>query len=199
MRFAHLVYCSLTVLALLVLGACSAVHIQSGPPTQEERVERSSQQGSDLRSEWANRLAGVSPLKKVDMVKDFMDSVTTRYIRFGRQVAQQWRDVADEQQREVSAEEMRRAVEAGTETDRPVLDAYDDMVDYGISEVRQDSYLDGNTENLLLEYRDLYDAVRGQVFIPNGTREAYEDNLYRIENELAKLSRHLEEDLQGYQ
>lgn len=186
------------VFSLSLLAACSSVRIHTGPPTEKQATETSEERGRGLRSQWADQLGRAQAMDKIWMVRQFIDSTDALLIRIGRQIADQWNEGEIGRGRQIPASEMREVISASVSTDQPLLEAYDDMVDYGVQEVRRTNFFDQETINLLLDMRDHYDKTHGEVLYPGLDRPAYEDNLLTLTLEAERLSALLEQDLRRY-
>ena len=186
------------VVLLSLLTACSSVRIHTGPPTEKQATETSEERGQGLRSQWADQLGRAQAMDKIWMVRQFIDSTDALLIRIGRKIADQWNEGEVGRGRQIPASEMREVISASVSTDQPLLEAYDDMVDYGVQEVRRTNFFDDETIGLLLDMRDHYDETHGEVLYPGLDRPAYEDNLLTLTLEAERLSALLEQDLRRY-
>lgn len=194
----RLISLSAVVLILLLISACSSVRIQTGPPSEKQATQTSEERGQGLRSQWADQLSRAQAKDKIWMVRQFIDSTSALLIRIGDQIADQWRQGEVGRAQEIPPEEMRGVIESSIRTDQPLLEAYDDMVDYGVNEVRHTSYFDEETLGYLLDLRDQYDKTHGEVLYPDMSRVDYEDNLRALQIESERLSTRLRDDLARY-
>ena len=122
---------SLLLIAGLCLTGCG-VNIETGPPTADERSRTSEVRGKGVRSDWVNRFELATVSTKGMMFKTFVDSVSSRYIEYGYSVSDQWRQGNEGRGQEVSDTEMREMVARWTETEKPLIESYDDVVEYAI-------------------------------------------------------------------
>ena len=180
------------------MTGCSAVRIQTGPPTETQATRTSEERGQGLRSQWADQLSRAKPLDKMWMVRQNIDSTGALLIRIGEQISDQWSQGEIGRGQEISPDEMRGVIEASVRTDQPLLDAYDDMVDHGVNEVRYTNFFDEETVQYLLELRDHYDKTHGEVLYPSISRVDYEENLRTLQSEAERLSAQLKNDLLRY-
>jgi hypothetical protein len=180
------------------MSGCSSINIQSGPPTDEEATSESTELGRRVRADWTNRLRGVNSVQQTAIMRSFIDSTAARYIRYGLQVSDRWREENDRQGIEIPISEIRRMIDASTETEVPLFEAYEDVLEYGINLILEARYLEAETEDLLIEYREHYLEVYSAVFYPNGTRLDYEDRLYQLQRRSEDISLRLGEDLDKY-
>jgi len=185
-------------LGLIFVIGCSSVRIQTGPPSDREATQSSEERGQGLRSQWADELSRARPLDKIWMVRQNIDSTGALLIRIGRQISEQWSQGEIGRGVEITAEEIRVVIENSVRTDQPLLDAYDDMVDYGVNEVRHTNFFDQETMGYLIALRDHYDKTHGEVLYPSMSRVGYDDNLEALQLEAEKLSARLKDDLLRY-
>jgi|WetSurMetagenome_2_1015567.scaffolds.fasta_scaffold379722_2 hypothetical protein len=179
------------LLAGMITG-CSSVHIQTGPPTDSELTAQTEDSGRRFVATWADRLQNASPLQQADMLRFFMDSTTARYLRFGEQVNGTWRDEGKRRGSQVPVEEIRKMVERSTQIDLPMLEAYEDVLEYGVDLIKEQKSLEPSVAEKLIEYRDLYIEIYSGVFYPNGTREEYENLMQSLGVRAQEMSRELE-------
>ncbi len=186
------------MLCLLGICGCSAIKIETGPASNEEATRSSEVQAKGLRSDFSNRLEGASPQQKAWMVKGFIDSVTVRYYRVGFMIADHWDEGNDGRGQDIPAAEMQRVVENSFSKDFPLFESYDDIVDYGLNEIRETRFFDDGTDRLLAELGEDYYAAYNYVFYPKGNARDYRDGLYRNQTDTEELSRKVSEDLNRY-
>jgi hypothetical protein len=179
------------------LAGCTSVKIQTGPPTDEEYTQQSEVQAKQLKSDWYQRLNGATPLDQLRLIRTFVDTTAARYLRFGENVADQWRQGNDSQPTPVPASDMRTAVDNTLKTDMPVIKAHEEILEYGVDEILRSGYFDPEIEKLLKQQRDLFYDVYSAVFYPSGTvddyifrmdetRRALEENSSRLEYEMTR-------------
>jgi len=184
---------------VILVAACSSVKIQTGPAGEAEAAESSELRGKGLRAEYKNRLDQAGPIEKVQLWTDFVDSVTVWYLRTGSNIADQWRQGSEGRGQEVPVEEMRQVVSNSIASDLPLLESYDDIVDYGLAEIQRTDFVDDTTDSLLNELRDHYYDVYGYVFLPNGTRSDYEHGLEDLRLSTEELAGQVDRDIRRYQ
>ena len=182
----------------MVAAACSSVNIQTGPPTEEESAHRSSVQARDLKSEWHRRLDAAGAMDKIRLVQMFIDTTANRYIRYGRNVTTMWEKENDRLGRDIPAAEIMQAVESSTAVDRPMIDAQEDVMEYGVEEVLRTDYFDDETEGLLNQMRQLYLEAYSAAFLPSVGVTEYRYRLDDVESELADISDLLSRDISRY-
>lgn len=183
----------------IVLSGCSSIHIQTGPQTNAEAAQSSADRGSQFRSEWMNRLGRANVIDQGAMLATFIDSTSARYIRYGYRVADTWRSESDRVGVDVPVEEIRRMLDRTLETEGPLLEAYEDVLEYGINQISEARYFDSRTEELLAAHRDQFLEVYSAVFYPNGNWEDFESTLQRMQQRIEDTSRDLKDQLRQYQ
>ncbi|MCD6250557.1 MAG: hypothetical protein J7J98_09530 [candidate division Zixibacteria bacterium] len=182
----------------IALCSCQSIKIRTGPPTDDEATVQSADRGSQVRSEWADRLRRATLPQQATLLKGFVDSTCARYIRFGYQIADTWRDESDRRGTEIPVADIRQMIDASTRTDLPLFEAYEDVLEYGIDGIREARFFQPRTEDLLIEYRDHYLEIYSAVFYPNGSQEEFESRLRMLRTRSEDLSLKLEEELQRY-
>ena len=183
---------------VLAVWGCQSITIRTGPPTDEEAAAQSADLGSRVRSEWTDKLSRASLPQQAALLKSFVDSTCARYVQYGFQIVDMWRDESDRRGVEIPVADIRQIVDASTRTDQPLFEAYEDVLEYGIDGIRDARYFETQTEELLIEYRDHYLDVYAAVFYPNGSREEFESRLRTLQVESEELSLRLKEELERY-
>jgi uncharacterized protein YceK len=191
-------FVSITICLAAALIGCQSIKIHTGPPTDEESIAYSTERGSKIRSEWTDRLRGISVPQQAVLLKTFMDSTSASYMRYGFQIANKWRDESDRRGSEIPVADIRQMIENSTRTDLPLFEAYEDVLEYGLDGIRESRFFERRTEEMLLRYRDHYLDVYSAVFYPNGDREEFEDRLRTLQRQSENLSLDLEEVLRRY-
>ena len=183
------------LLPLMTLMACSAIHVETGPQTDAEATADSEDRARQLRISWANRLQNAPTLDKVRLIATFMDSSTSGYLRYGENVAATW--LAEENRRgiEVPVEDIRRMVEVSNQTEWPIFEAYEDIIDHGLELIEKTREMPMALEGLLSECRDHNTEVFSAVMYPNGTREEYEDRIRDLRLRTDQLRLDLRDEL----
>jgi len=184
---------------LALLPGCRSIKIHTGPPTDEEATVQSADRGRQVRTDWANRLQSATTPQQAAMLRTFIDSTSARYIRYGFRIADMWRDENRQRGTEVPVAEIRRFVENSTQTELPLLEAYEEVIEFGINEILKAGFFEPRTEELLIRHRDHYIEVYSAVFYPNGSRENFEFRLQTLQARTEEISRELEEELRRYE
>ncbi|MBN1211559.1 MAG: hypothetical protein JXA92_03200 [candidate division Zixibacteria bacterium] len=187
------------ILALfLIIIGISCVKIETGPESKEQRTETSELRARDFRVNWVNRFNPVPPVEKALLLKDLLDSVSVRYLRYGRRVADEWYQGNTGRGQPVPDTEMRQVVSTWNETEQPLLDAYEETVEYSIGKIKEAAFFDGEVIKLLRENIELFYEIRSGVFYPSGTLEDYEDRLDELTNRRTNQSENLDYELSRY-
>lgn len=190
----------LSVLAPMMLTlACSSVHIKTGPATDADLIQDSEDRGSRMKAEWSDKLQTATPVQQASIIRGFVDSTTARFIRFGNQVVEMWQKESDRRGAQLSADEVRKIIERSNQFDLPLLEAYDDVLEFGVNLVIDSRFFDSPVTDKLINYRDLYYDVYNAVFYPNGGLDDYERQLGNIEADTRQTSQLLADELRRYQ
>ena len=190
----------LTVLVPTIMTlACSSIHIKTGPPTDTELTQESEDRGRQLRIKWSDQLQQASPVQQASMMRSMIDSTTAQFVRFGYQVLDMWRTESDRRGTQLTAKEVREAIERTNQFDMPLLDAYEDVLEFGVELVISGKFFDSQVKDKLMDYRNLYYDVYSAVFFPSGGLEEYERKLVDLEANTRQTSQLLGEELIRYQ
>ncbi|MDX9858688.1 MAG: hypothetical protein RBT76_12925 [candidate division Zixibacteria bacterium] len=194
MRYYRLTF---SMAAVLLLGA-GCVKIETSSGDSEQRTHLSAQSAADLRADWARSLQNATPTETAQMLARKIDAVSSAYAAYSLQVAEQWRDGNNTKGEPIPASDMRRYVQGWVATERPLLDANDDMIEYAFARIKEQGGLDDETveiaRRLIASYYELYSAV----FIPNGDVTDYEYTVGQRRSDVENLVGELERDLARY-
>ena len=130
--------------------------------------------------------------------KTFIDSVAASYFRFGSDLANQWYQGNEGRGEDVPASEMRQMIDGWLDSNQPLLQGYEDVVEYGWERLKEIGFFDGRTEDLLQESMDNYYEVYSAVFYPTGVLRDYEERLERLRFDTEQLSRDIQDDIARY-
>jgi hypothetical protein len=187
---------AVAILAVSLAGC--GVRVQTGPASDEQQTERSEVTGKNQRIVWKNRFDAAPARQRLAFLKDYIDSTVANYFRFGQNIADEWRKGEEGRSEAISGDEMRRRIDATLTTQRPILEANDDVVDYAMGRIEEDRFFDRVTMEIVRRYRDGYFHVYDVVFLPAATRQEYLDRLYSEQSRLENLSREVGNDLGRY-
>ena len=197
MKFHH--RCGLGIFALLlplIFSAC--VNIETGPESKEQRTETSELRARDFRVSWVNRFNPAPPIEKAILLKSLLDSVSVRYLNYGDRVADEWNRGNIGRGEPVPDTEMRQVVSAWNETEQPLLDAYEETVEYSIGKIKEAAFFDGEVVELFQENIELFYEIRSGIFYPAGTIKDYDYRLEDLKRRRAESSEKLEYELSRY-
>jgi len=180
----------------IMFSAC--VHIETGPESKEQRTETSELRARDFRVSWVNRFNPAPPVEKAFILKDLLDSVSVRNLRYGRRVADEWHQGNTGREQPVPDTEMRQVVTAWNETEQPLLDAYEETVEYSIGKIKEAAFFDGDVIKFFQENIKLFYEIRSSVFYPAGTVKDYEYRLDELKSRQSNLSENLDYELSRY-
>lgn len=176
---------------------CSAVKIETGQ-TREEAVESSRERSSLVRSQWAQQVNAADPVGKVELLIGHVEATMERYFGFADEIKYQWQQAEDGRGQQVSSDEMRKMIEAWSVTQRPVLDANDDNLEYARRQALASNYFGPEFKERLDGLCDRYYDAYSSIFYPSGTLAAYSDGLLRAERELDRQIELTQDALASY-
>jgi hypothetical protein len=167
----------------VVLGGCSSLKIETGQ-TREEAVDSSRERSSRIRSQWAQQVDAAPPVERVELLITLVEGVTDQYFNFGNEVKYRWQEAEDGRGEEVPASEMRTMIEAWSETQKPILDANDDNLEYTRRRIRETQLFDSDFDERIDGLCDKYYEVYSTVFFPTADLQQYRDDLAQRQIEL---------------
>jgi hypothetical protein len=179
---------AVAALTLLWFSGCESVKIRTGP-TVETATESAEMQARKIRAEFHAGLVDAEPREMIQRLKVHVDSVSAVYVRYGRSIADEWRKGNDARGEQIPAAEMMETVKRWTATQKPILDAYEDNVEYALQEIERSRAFNQAVLRQTQEFADQLYRVRSAVFYPNGTVRDYEDALYDASAQTERMSR----------
>jgi hypothetical protein len=182
---------------ILAVAGCSAIKIETGR-TAEEQAAVSSSQASELRRNWARSFDSATETSKAALLKQHIDTTSARLVYIGRQFAREWDNGNRGRGAAIPAADFQRVIENSLAKDRPILQAWEDNLEYGWDWVRDSSRFDSRVKGLFGEMVDQYYDVSGVVLFPKGDVETYTADLDRVQDNTESLSRELAGELERY-
>lgn len=184
------------IFGLLNISGC--VKIETGPETAEQRTETSELRARDFKVNWVSRFGRISQIQKADQLHTLIDSVSMKYFYYARQVADQWRQGNTGRGTQVPDSEMREMVSRWNESEVPLLDAYEEVVEYSIRDLNDSAFFNESVLKQFRENIELFYEIRNKVFYPSGTVEEYELKIEYLKSQLKEQSFNLEQELRRY-
>jgi hypothetical protein len=191
------VYGVLALFGLIMISGC--VHIETGPESKEQRTETSAMRARDFRVNWVGRFDPAPPVEKALLLKDLLDSVSDKYLGYGSRVADEWHQGNTGRGKQVPDSEMQQMVTAWNASEQPLLDAYEETVEYSIGRIKDAAFFDSDVIKLFRENIELFYQIRSDIFYPAGTVEDYEYRLDELRKRQRGLSESLGSELSRYQ
>lgn len=194
---------AVAVISLLALVSglwlgCQSVKISTGPPTDEQATSSSEARAKELKTEWYSRLNAASPPQKMALVLDLVDSTAAQLVRYGYRIADLWHDANRGSGREVPDTEMRQVVENSIRNDLPLLESFEEMLEFGVAEILRAEYFDDPAIGALKAFQEQYYDVYSAVFYPAGTVDDYEYRLGTLESETRETGAQLQRELDRF-
>jgi len=183
------------LLAVLVLSGC--VKIETGQ-TLEEATESNELRARQVRSQWANQLNAATPQETADLVKQHLDSVSAMYVRYGFKIVDEWHRGNEGRGKVIEAAEMRQVVDAWVAGQKPILDAYEHNLEFGLDKIKESRFFASETLTLFERFGEEFYAVRSVVFYPNRDVETYENKLIESQKLIESISLELGSELAKY-
>lgn len=182
----------LFVLSLLLASVfgCAGVKIETGQTEREAELEVNDR-ASRLRREWAAKINTLNAKRTAIELTSYVNSVCTRYLKFGDDVASRWHEASAGRGEEVGAKEMLDFVQAWTAKEKPLLVAYTDNIEYASNKIKAAGELAPDDIDRIDELVDLYYRVYNAAFYPNNNVDSYEQDLSRTHQSLTRLTENL--------
>ena len=184
--------------AILVLVMTGCVKIETGPETEEQLTQSSDLRGRDFRVTWVNRFTGKTPVEKGQMYNDLIDSVSSVYLRYGYNVADEWRKGNAGRGQLVPDAEMQKVVEASVRTQKPMFQAYEDALEYAYRQLDESGTYSPSDMGIFKRHLDELYRIYSVVFYPSGTVDDYELALRDLESNQRSLGDSVIEMLDRY-
>ena len=187
------------LLPLLAVSVCfwsSCVKIEKGSP--DEAAAHADMQASNLRTEWANRILDAEPLEVGQLLIAHAEAVSRSYAEYGHQVALEWEEGETQSGRTIPGSEMRTVIAGWNESNRPVLQANEDNLEYAYAVARDARYFDDAAMSALKNVVDAYYTVYNAVFLPSSDRTAYADEVWQAERGARRAVDEARQELSRY-
>jgi hypothetical protein len=181
-----------------MLGQTGCISVETGPATEEQQRRHSNVQASDVTHDWSERFRQAEAHERGFVVKMLIDSVSAHYFRYGRRVADDWISRNESSPAQVSAETVREGMQRSNESLEPVFRAYEEVIEFTITEMKRDGPYNQPTFELLDSFADQFYKVYSSVFFPRGSARDYVDILEDSRAETESISQNLAEELERY-
>lgn len=179
------------------MSCLSCVTIETGA-TPDETKESSEDLASRLRGEWGVRLKNATPKQAAFHLLQHYQHVTTLYLDYGRRVALEWQKGEEGRGGIIEDVEMREMTQTWIDSEKPILKAYDDNLEYGRAYILDKQFFQSDFKNAMTRLVDNYYKVFSFVFYPQGYRLDYEDKLEKMKYDSQELIDSYRETLKNY-
>ncbi|MEW6413345.1 MAG: hypothetical protein AB1483_12885 [Candidatus Zixiibacteriota bacterium] len=164
----------------------------------ERAAEISEETAGRIRREWAAQVKQATPYQVAGLLVEHFDRVTAVYFHFGRELVEKWREGEQGRGQVIPGSEMREMVDRWTETQQPVLTAYDDNLELAYRELTTSGIFADDFRRILKRLVDEYYGVYSAVFLPMGTLGEYEHRLEQVEYEAEAISQEYRDYLERF-
>jgi hypothetical protein len=182
---------------MMIITGCG-VTIQTGPEDEQRQSEVSEARAKQIRADYATRFQGQDSKVIVGHLKYLVDSVSANYLRYGNEMAREWRNANEGRGTPVSDTEMGDLISRSNQSQQQIYGAYEDVVELGISRMKWLKEFDQTTLGLLAQFSQQFYEVRSTVFYPPDSVEKYEQVLAETQTDLERMSRELTTELRRY-
>ncbi len=170
-------------LTALVCGGC--IKIESGGV--EEAREPANAEARRTRAKWADQFQNATPEQMADLVIRHVGFATDNYLRMGRDVLYEWRRGEEGRGESIPGSEMVGMVEAWISSEKPVLKAWEDNLEYGLDRIRETNRFDQPHLDALSAVADQFYISHSFVMYPAGSSSDYASGLDDLERETETL------------
>lgn len=174
------------LMAFLLAAGCG-VKVTTGQSAEEASLVNE-ERARAMKSQFAEQFLDLRPSAQGDMLIDYFRRVGGGLVQFGRDISNQWRQGEQGRGETIEASEMREQVRRWTTSEKPILRAWEENLEFGLRRLREQHYYGERAMTSLREMVDYYYDAYSEVVFPNGTREEYESTLYDIENQIDELA-----------
>lgn len=161
-------------MAILTVG-CANIKIESGGT--EDRTENNRDRASDIRAEFAEQLNSTTPVGQVNYLADYAEFVGGNTVDYGETMVRQWKEGEDGRSEVITGEEMRGLIDRSIASERPILKAWEDNIEYAYRVIQTDGFFTSDMIELLKQLLDAYYELNSAVMFPMGTVDDYEYNI----------------------
>ena len=113
-------------------------------------------------------------------------------------MAGDWRTGNDVRGQLIPDTEIRQLIDRSNESQRPLMKAYEDVLEYSLEQIKQSKFFRTSTEDLIQSHIDRFYDVNSAVFYPSGTVDDYEYRLDEAKKASESASRELGLEVDGY-
>jgi len=183
-------------LLVISLGTLSCgITIKTGQTT-EEAVASSETRARGIRANWARWVDNAEPKEVAYILKDYIDSTSMSLLSYGWRLEEKWREGNAGRGEAIPDSEMRKIIDAWVTRDRPILEAWEDNIEYAWELIRRQAYYGQPEMSAIKEVIDQYYGVYSGVMFPKGTVEDYSDRLRLLQSETESISQSLSQELE---
>lgn len=186
---------SFFLLSVILMVCTCGVKIETGQ-TQEEAQASSQITANQIKSDWARLINGSSPRDVGFHLKTHIENISDKLIEYGFRLAEKWQEGNEGRGVPIPDKEMRSVIENWVSRDKPIIDAWEDNIDYALNRLIADGFY---TQEIIASVDKLinhFNIVYSTLLFPVGDVRKYEDQLRDIKNETETLSRNLEIELE---
>jgi hypothetical protein len=184
------------VVCSLLFASCKAIKIETGA-TAEEQTASNTERSSNYKREWSVLFNSLGRIDQIRLLQRHIDSTAFRYVSYGKSIAEQWKEGSAGRGAPISDDEMRVVVDQWIATQKALLDANDEILEYGLFRLKEQKDVDPEIMSAVHSLADRYYDCHGTVFLPSGTAQDYENRVFENHRALEDASFQLSRLLQS--
>lgn len=169
----------LLLLGLVAFGGCSSIKIETGE-TPEEKNESTQEQARQFRVRWSSDFERASELRKVELLIAHVQRMENWYQQLGDTLTHRWQQGNIGRGEPISASEMSQIVENSLAPHKPMLNAWDEMIEYGVRRISELKYFAPDVLTQIDALVDQFYKFSSVVRYPSGEFVDYDQKI-RIE------------------
>lgn len=142
----------------------------------------------NYKSQFAEQFMALGTTSQADMLIDYFEQVGGGLLQYGRDISNQWRQGERGRGEPIEASEMREQIGRWTISEKPILRAWEENLEFGLRMLREQHYFGNDAIATLQSMVDYFYEAYSLVIFPAETQKDYEASLYDIEHQIDKLA-----------
>lgn len=177
--------CMVLAAFVVAVSGCG-VNITTGQSTEEASIANE-ERARSYKAQFAEQFMALGTADQAEMLIDYFEQVGGGLLQFGRDIANQWRQGEQGRGAAIDASEMRQQIGRWTATEKPILRAWEENLEFGLRTLREQHFYRNDAMTALQNMVDYFYDTYSTVIYPSGSREDYESSLYDIEHQMGRL------------
>jgi len=185
------------LLAAIITASSCGVKFETGQ-TKEEAQASSQITANKIKSDWARLINNSSPQEVGFHLKTHLENISIKLIEYGFRLAEKWQEGNEGRGSAIPDNEMRTVIENWISGDEPIINAWEDNIDYARQRLVEDGFYTQETTASFDKMIEHFNTVYNTVLFPEGDVFKYEDQLMVMKSETEKQIRKVEIEIDRY-